>query len=190
MICHFYVYAYLRDDNTPYYIGKGHGKRAWKKHKNISTPTKLSNIVILEKNLTELGAFAIERRMIRWYGRKDLGTGILRNLTDGGDGATGKRGPQKASRSAEHNAKISLALKGVKFTQERKNGLCGRKQSDDTVAKRINKNIGKKRTPEQIERIRQGTLGKKRTPEQIERIRLGAIIGNAKRKERELLNVK
>ena len=58
----YYIYAYLNNNGTPYYIGKGKSDRAWKKHRNIHTPTDRNKIIIMESNLTEIGALALETR--------------------------------------------------------------------------------------------------------------------------------
>ena len=83
----YYVYMYLREDNTPYYVGKGSGPR-WKEKHNVGVPPE-ERVEFVATELSEQDAFSLEVELIEKYGRKDLGTGILRNQTDGGDGASG-----------------------------------------------------------------------------------------------------
>lgn len=108
--CHqdYYVYIYLRkSDLTPYYVGKGRRDRAYQIH-TVKVPEDKSRILFVAEALTEVGALSLERRLIRWYGRKDINTGILRNLTDGGDGISGYRHKQisKMAIGKAHKGKV------------------------------------------------------------------------------------
>ena len=115
----YYTYAYLREDRTPYYIGKGRGNRIFYTFKRIKPPKDKSRIIFLKKNLTEAEAFKHEVYMIFVFGRKDLGTGILRNLTNGGEGVSGRTITEETRR------KLSAAHTGVPKTKE-----CRRKMSE------------------------------------------------------------
>ena len=112
---HFYTYAWLRVDRTPYYIGKGCGNRAYDSSRQFCPPP--DRIIILKQNLVEAEAFKHEVYMIAVFGRKDLGTGILRNLTNGGDGSSG------VVRSEKTRSAIRETLTGVRHTETRKRNI-------------------------------------------------------------------
>jgi len=142
----FYTYAYLREDGTPYYVGKGTGRRLTGHHGTLSVPPK-DRRLILKSGLTEEEAFRHEVYLIAILGRKDLGTGCLRNLTDGGDGVSGRKNSEETKKrmseaaltrkgdrtgqgkgkeiTKEQRAKISNTLKGNKRSEESR-----RKQSE------------------------------------------------------------
>tara|TARA_R110000868_G_scaffold407208_1_gene688430 strand:+ start:174 stop:956 length:783 start_codon:yes stop_codon:yes gene_type:complete len=102
----YYTYAYLREDRTPYYIGKGSGNRAYRRTKKcIKPPKDKSRIIFLKQNLTEEEAFKHEKYMIAVFGRKDLGTGILHNRTDGGNNPPSWKGKKH---SEETKKKLSI----------------------------------------------------------------------------------
>ena len=108
----YYVYIYLREDGTPYYVGKGTGYRAYDKHRRLKPPEDLNRIIFHAENLTEEEAFAIEIEQIKKYGRVDNDTGILRNLTDGGEGSSG------VIPSEETRAKMRAKMKEVYSSPE------------------------------------------------------------------------
>ena len=98
-----------------FYVGIGSSRRPyiiqgrnrwWKRIVNKYDYT----VTILADNLTWKQACDMEKYLIKYYGRRDLGTGSLLNMTDGGEGIK--------SPSEETRAKMSAAKKGKKRSAE------------------------------------------------------------------------
>jgi hypothetical protein len=116
----YYVYAYLNSKTgLPYYIGKGKGSRAFDRHGPINLPKHTSLIIFMERNLTNVGALALEKRYIEWYGRKGLDpNGILVNRSIGGESgpvgvkfseATNKSKGRPGIKRPDHSEKLKKA---------------------------------------------------------------------------------
>ena len=148
----YYVYAYLRSKDSergpkysPYYIGKGCGQRAFGTKRAIAAPADKSFIVFLAEGLTEAEAFVLERYAIGLYGRIDKGTGVLWNMTDGGEGCSGLIMPK------ETRAKIARALTGRKrppeVIEKMAKGRTGILHTEETKRKMSASRRGKKKGP-------------------------------------------
>jgi len=119
----YYIYAYLREDGTPYYIGKGKNNRLHEYHtKYVKLPPRDRRIVLKQFD-TEQEAYNHEIYMIDILGRKDIGTGILIDRTPGGDNppknnVAGWNKGLKMNFGPERGKKISKALKGKPKSKE------------------------------------------------------------------------
>lgn len=116
----------------PFYVGKGTNNRIedhvkmGNKHYNKHLANKIAKIhkqgrkpigLILFSSTSEEKCFAYEEKLIRIWGRADNKTGILCNMTDGGDGVRNR------VISIEERLRISKRNKGRKVSEETREKL-------------------------------------------------------------------
>lgn len=134
-----YIYGHFKKGTSElFYIGQGINRRAWSKDKRSSfwlkTVKKYGyDIKILYSNLTKLEANEIEISLIKKHGRKNINTGVLVNMTDGGEGTIGVKYTE------ERREKVRAASTGRLHTEETKRLLSviktGKTLSDETRIK-------------------------------------------------------
>lgn len=165
----YYTYAYLREDGTPYYIGKGKERNGRKdriraRHVGITVPP-LHRQLLLKTVDCEFDAYKHEMYMITVFGRKDLRTGILHNKTDGGEGSSGMSESRKEICSKTHKGKVLSEETKRKIAKTRKKRGYGCTEEQKQHFSKLytgegNSNYGKKHSPETLKKISEGTRGK------------------------------
>lgn len=150
-----YVYRHIRKDkNEVFYIGIGSDSDYYRAHK-FSERNEIWNriknkcevlVEILYDNLDWKTACDIEKKLIKQYGRINNNTGILSNMTDGGEGTLNK------IISEDTRYSLGKGNRGKKRTEESK-----KRQSDSTK--------GVKKPEGHGDKIRQFRIGKKMSEE-------------------------
>jgi len=158
-----YVYRHIRlDKNEPFYIGIGTSKyynRAYRSKNRNNLWDKIANkggyeVEILMDNLTWEQACEKEKEFILLYGRINISTGCLANLTDGGEGATNivisKEHREKVAESnrrrvftKEDRERISISRKGRKMSEESKKKISNALKNSEKFKAAIKKNAEK-----------------------------------------------
>lgn len=165
----YYIYAhYAKDSGTPFYIGVGTKLRAYDcKKRSVIWKRYMKKhglvIKILQENLNKETAMSTEKQLIKEYGRINNGTGVLVNLTDGGEGTYG------IIRSEETRKKLSEAQKKNTHSEETKDKLrkinTGKTHSEETKLKISKAMTGKTHTKETREKMRKLLTGRVMTEE-------------------------
>jgi len=145
----FYTYVWLRDDGTPYYVGKGSGNRAYIRHGHRCAPPASVDHIVFYIAKDEVDAFEMEELLIWYYGRWDLGLGRLRNLTNGGDSPPSRKGspPNSGSfkpgtnrwtgrvHSEKSKVRMSKAKKGKPWSDIKRKAFKGYVPTEETNRK-------------------------------------------------------
>lgn len=158
----FYIYNLIDPkDNIPFYVGKGYGNRMYSHEKEVKRgicPNRNSYLfnsikkildsgmkIIYKKikeNLSELDSFKLELEEIKKYGRRNNGSGILCNMSDGGEGMSGYKHTEISRK------KISESLKGRYLWSESR-----KKEASKKFSGKGNPFYGKTHTDEVLKKI-------------------------------------
>lgn len=88
------------------------------------------DIILYRDNLSKKDALKLETKLIKQYGRINLGTGTLANLTNGGENNEGRVGYYKGKKfTKKHKENLSKSQKGEK------NSFYGKKHTEETKQK-------------------------------------------------------
>lgn len=191
----FYIYVYLDPrkpgnfkygefsfDYEPFYIGKGKGNRinyhqsklSLQIDKNKLKVNKIKKIIKegldvkiikYKENILEKTALNLEIKMIKTIGRIDLKTGTLTNLTNGGDGQSGRIVTKESRKKSAEIAKNRFP-----------NGPMYNKKHKIETKELLSKiNVGKHMSEKSKEKLRQINLGKKMPKDVKNKIKQKAI---------------
>jgi predicted GIY-YIG superfamily endonuclease len=173
------VYRHIRKDkNEPFYIGIANDKyRPYRIHGRNNIWKKIVSksdyeVEILFDDISREEACEKEKEFISLYGRINNSTGILSNLTDGGDGTVGYKYTkiQKENMAKSHKgmlglthneetiSKMKITHTGVSFTDERKEKIRLSK-----LGKSVNKGVSK--SEEHKRKIAESLKGRKLSEE-------------------------
>jgi len=181
----FYIYVHTKTtDNSIFYVGRGVGRRCTNKQNRNAY---WNNIVakhgffseIIEKNLTSDEANEKEKFWIKNF--RDSGNKLC-NLTDGGGGLAGRL------RSESEKQKISIALSGVKKSDEMRKKMLGNKNSlgnlhsDKAKEKMSLASKGRSKNEEHKAKLSKALKGRPLSPEHRAKV-VAAILARKAKKD-------
>ena len=178
----YYVYLHCKPDGAPFYVGKGSGKRS--REFSISRSVHHRNTVAKygRKNI-RVYTFSCESQQqaladeANWISQLRAEGVPLVNITNGGEGPSGYVHTEQDRR------RMSEKLKGNKRWMNRvlsddarrrlADAVRGKKQSPETIAKRVAKTRGLRRSPEACAALSERSKGRTHSAET--RAKLSAI---------------
>lgn len=174
----FYAYTHSRPDGSVFYVGKGHGRRAWNftfgrnpYHRSIIKKHRAENIIVtIHPCSDEVAAFELEKKLIMQHQN-------LANMTDGGEGASGRPISDKVRavfdahrggpKSDAHKAACSVALKKCWETNP---------AMRENAARMAETRRGVKRPPHVGEAVSKAKKGVKLEGEHLEKVRAAQLV--------------
>lgn len=157
------LYQHVKvENNEVFYIGIGNDKRAYNKiNRNIHWKRIVNKyeykVEILSDNLTWENAQEAEIQLIKLYGRINLKTGPLCNMTDGGEGCVGHVYSEK---TIERFKEIGRQRMTEKYKQYMLSFNIGKFVSEETRIKSSIANTGRKNSELSKLNISNGKINK------------------------------